>query len=79
LPVGELTVRVDEETTRRINEFADSIDITAEEAASRLLSIAANVREVMKSKGLLAAGDVGEFVVSFERMPDGVRHLTSSG
>jgi|GEM_PF-5882086 len=29
----------------------------------------------MRTKGLLAGGDTGEFVVSFERAPDGVRSV----
>ena len=73
--MDELRVQVDEDTARRVQEFADSINITIEEAATRLLRIAATVREVMSAKGLLAGGDTGEFLVSFERMPDGIRSV----
>jgi predicted transcriptional regulator len=73
--VKDLTIRMDEETEQRVQEFADSINITTEEAATRLLRIAANVREIMGAKGLLGGGDTGEFVVSFERTPTGVRSL----
>jgi predicted transcriptional regulator len=73
--MAELTVSVDDETARRVQDFADSINISVDHAAARLLKIAALVREVMNSKGLLAGGDAGEFVVSFERIPDGIRKL----
>lgn len=68
----ELTVGVDEQTVRLVKQFADSIGITVEEGATRLLRIAAAVREVMIEKGVLDATRPSEFVVSFQRMPDGV-------
>ena len=73
--MNEIRVRIDDETARHIQVFADSIDIDTEEAATRLLRIAANVREIMELKGLLAAGASGEYVVSFEPLPDGGRHV----
>jgi len=70
--VDELTVQVDEATTRRLQEFADSVGITAEEAAARFLRVAATVHEAMTAQGVLDADRPSEFVVSFERHPDGV-------
>ena len=52
----QLTVELDEETARRVVEFAQSVKITPEEAAARLLTMAANVRELLEPKGLLAGG-----------------------
>jgi hypothetical protein len=71
--MDELKVAVDPETAKRIVAFAESISITPEEAASRILTIAALVRTAMKSKCLLAGGPEGDCVVSFHRLPDGSR------
>jgi hypothetical protein len=68
-------VQVDDETAQRVQEFADMISIAPEEAAGRLLRIAASVREGMKSRGLLEGGIEGDFVVSMTRSPDGVTHI----
>jgi hypothetical protein len=68
----QLILQMDEDTARRIDEFADSAQLTREEAARRLLALAANVRETMMAKGVPGKGDVREFVVTFSRTPDGV-------
>jgi hypothetical protein len=70
--VDELTLQLDETTTRRIQEFASSVGISAGEAAARFLRVAATVHQVMTTKGVLDADHPTEFVVSFERHPDGV-------
>jgi hypothetical protein len=70
-----LTVQIDDKTVRRVRAFAESADITTEEAATRLLRIAATVRELMHETGLLDGELDGEFLVSFEARPDGIRSL----
>jgi hypothetical protein len=69
----QLTVQMDDETAGRVREFAEFVKVSPEEAASQLVGIAASVREVMRSKGLLESGDVGEFIVSFQLQSDGTR------
>jgi hypothetical protein len=71
-PVAELTVQVDEATERCLRQFGDGIGISMEEAATRLLRIAASIREVMTAKGVLDADRPAEFIVTFDRHPDGV-------
>jgi predicted transcriptional regulator len=68
-----LTLDLDEATVGRIDQFAESINISREEAAARLLRIASTVRESMRTSGLLEGGPTGEFVVSFEATPGGPR------
>jgi hypothetical protein len=71
--MDELNVPVDPGTAAHIVAFAESINVTPEEAAARILRIAVMVRRVLESKGLLAGGSDGNYLVSFGRKPDGSR------
>ena len=71
--MDELNVPVDPGTAAHIVAFAESINVTPEEAAGRILRIAVMVRRVMDGKGLLAGGSDGDYVVSFGRKRDGSR------
>jgi hypothetical protein len=71
----ELIVTVNEETLGRLRAFAETINISEAEAASRLVTIAASVQEIMVKKAALGPheANVERWLLTATPIPGGGR------